>query len=151
MSAMSIVAVSGVATAQAIQTSPALPLVFVGAVHAVEPAAQPGAWTLQIISRGGFAARDTRDLMIRSDAASIHPDTLVSLGQRIRTMTSPRWTVDSRLGVCSDCTATLIVLTVRDGNGLVQTHTAYWDPTTRAAIPADLLRLHDLAMTLQQR
>jgi hypothetical protein len=46
--------------------------------------------------------------------------------------------------------ATLIVLTVRAQNGLVETRTAYWDATTRAVIPPELLQLHDTALTVHQ-
>ena len=83
--------------------------------------------------------------------ASIRPDTLVSLNQRIRTIATPQWSVDSRLGICSDCPATLIVLSVREPNGLISTYTAFWDATTKGRIPEDLRRIHDLALTIQQR
>ena len=168
---MRILAISGVliatlvavAAAQSRRVDAVLPPVFMGAVRPVEPPGQPGAWVLQVISRGGFEGRRTGDLIVRSDGTatlttpgdgttSIHPETLTSLGQRIRTMTTPHWTtIDSRLGMCSDCTATLIVLTVREPSGLVHTHTAFWDATTKAAMPRDLLRIHDLAMTIQRR
>ena len=168
---MRILAISGVliatlvavAAAQSRRVDAVLPPVFMGAVRPVEPPGQPGAWVLQVISRGGFEGRRTGDLIVRSDGTatlitpgdgttSIHPETLTSLGQRIRPMTTPHWTtIDSRVGMCSDCTATLIVLTVREPSGLVHTHTAFWDATTKAAMPRDLLRIHDLAMTIQRR
>ena len=162
ISAVLIATVAAVATAQSRPVDAVLPPVFLGAVRPVEPPGQPGAWVLQVISRGGFEGRRTGDLIVRSDGTatlttagdgttSIHPETLTSLSQRIGTMTTPHWTtVDSRLGMCSDCTATLIVLAVREPNGLVHTHTAFWDATTKAAVPRDLLRIHDLALTIQR-
>ena len=162
MSAVLIGTVTAVAAAQSRPADTVLPAVFMGAVQPVEPPSQPGAWVLQVISRGGFEGRRSGDLIVRSDGTatlttpgngttSIHPETLTSLGQRIRTVTTPHWTtIDSRLGICSDCMATLIVLTVRGQNGLVHTHTAFWDATTKAAMPRDLLRIHDLALTIQR-
>ena len=158
---MMITRVSSVATGQARQVEAALPPVFTAAVQAIELPGQAGAWSLQIISRGGLVERRTGDLVIRSDgsvtlvtggarAASIRPDTLVSLNQRIRTIAAPQWSVKSRLGICSDCPATLIVLSVREPNGLVRTYTAFWDATTKARIPEDLRRIHDLALTIQR-
>jgi hypothetical protein len=150
IAAVVIATVSDPVAGKARQVVAVLPPVFIGAVQALEPPDQPGGWTLQVITRGGFEGRAT-ELTIRSDSVSIHPDTLVSLNQRIHTVTIPRWTVDSRLGICSDCVATLIVLTVRQPNGLVQTHTAFWDATTKATIPEDLRRIHDLAVTIRER
>ena len=162
MSAVLIGTVTAVAAAQSRPVITVLPPIFIGAAQTVEPPGHAGAWTLQIISRGGFEGRRTGDLIVRSDGTatlvspgngttSIHPDTLTSLSQRIRTITTPHWTtVDSRLGICSDCTATLIVVTIREPNGLIHTHTAFWDATTKAAMPRDLLRIHDLALTIPQ-
>jgi hypothetical protein len=158
ISAVMVAAVSSVAAGQS-RVEAGLPLVFTGAVQTIEPPGQAGAWALQVITRGGFEGRPT-ELTIRSDgrvnaftgntAPVVHPDTLDSLGQRIRTLTTPQWTVDSRLGICSDCVATLIVLAVRAPNGLVHTYTAFWDATTKSTVPADLRRIHDLALTVQQ-
>ena len=162
MSVVMTTAVSSVATGQARQVEAALPPVFTAAVQAIEPPGQAGAWSLQIISRGGLVERRTGDLVVRSDGSgtlliggarpiSIRPATLVSLNQRIRTIATPQRSIDSRLGICSDCPATLIVVSVREPNGLVRTYTAFWDATTKARIPEDLRRIHDLALTIQQR
>jgi len=162
ISAVLVMASVNVAGNQARQVEAALPPVFTGGVQAIEPPDQVGAWALQVISRGGLADRRASDLAIRSDgtatlvtlgngAASIHPDTLVSLNQRIRRMATPQWAVNSRLGFCSDCIATLLVLSVREQNGLVRTYTAFWDATTRGAIPEELRRIYDLALTIRQR
>jgi hypothetical protein len=161
-SAVLITAIANMAAGQVRGVEPTLPLVFTGAVRAIEPPAQAGEWALQVISRGGFDHRGTADLTIKSDgtvtlvapdnrAASIHPNTLVSLNERIRTVATPRWGVNSRLGICSDCPATLIVLRVREPNGLVSTYTAFWDAVTKGTIPEDLRRIHDLAMTIHER
>ena len=54
--------------------------------------------------------------------------------------------MNSRLGTCNDCVATLVMLTLRDQDGAVRTYTAYWDPTTRASVPADVIQIHDIAL-----
>jgi hypothetical protein len=162
MSVVMITAVSNVATGQARQLEAALPPIFTAAVQAIEPPEHAGAWSLQILSRGGLVERRTGDLVVRSDgsgtlitgdaqAVSIPPATLVSLDQRIRTIATRPWSVDSRLGICSDCPATVILLSVREPNGLISTYTAFWDATTKGRIPEDLRRIHDLALTIQQR
>jgi hypothetical protein len=162
VAAVLIAAVSNVEGGQTGRVEVSLPPVFTGVAQPIEPPGQTGAWVLQVISRGGLDGRGTGDLTIKSDgtatlvtpvkgAASIHPDTLVSLNQRIRSVATPRWAVSSRLGICSDCTATLIVLSIREPNGLVSTYTAFWDATTTASIPEDLRRIHDLALTIRQR
>jgi hypothetical protein len=161
ISAVMVAVVSSAAGGQSLQVEAGLPLVFTGAVQTIEPPGQAGAWVLQIISRGGFYDRRT-ELTIKSDgtvtfiapgnrAASIHPNTLVSLNERIRAVATSHWGVNSRLGICSDCPATLIVLSAREPNGLVSTYTAFWDATTLGAIPEDLRRIHDLAMTIHER
>jgi hypothetical protein len=159
ISGVLVAAVSSVTAGQSSRIEAILPPIFLDAVRAIEPPSQAGAWALQVITRGGFEGCPS-ELTIRSDgqvtaftgnaAPTVHPDTLVSLGQRVRTLTTPQWTVDSRLGTCSDCVATLIVLSVREPNGLVSTHTAFWDATTKSTIPADLRRIYDLALTVQQ-
>jgi hypothetical protein len=160
ISAALIAAISNVAADQTSRAEATLPPVFIGVVQAVDPPGQAGSWALQIASRGGLVERHSH-LTIRSDgtltritpgssAASIHPDTLVSLNQRIRAIATTEWRVDSRLGICSDCPATLIVLSVRESSGRVSTYTAFWDATTKATIPEELRRIHDLTLTIQQ-
>jgi hypothetical protein len=159
---VSVTAVSSAAFSQGSRVETTLPLIFTGAAAAIEPPPQTGSWALRIMSRGGFDERSSGDLTIRSDgsvtlvadgptAASIHPGTLASLNQRVRTIATPQWNVTSRLGICSDCVATLIVLRVREPGGLVSTYTAFWDATTSANIPDDLRRIHDLALSIHQR
>jgi hypothetical protein len=138
-----------------------LPPVLLGAVREIQPPEGRGSWVVQVISRGGLDGRGEGDLAISSDgsltaftsgaSAVVSPDALSSLGQRVRTATPTQWTGVSRLGTCSDCVATLLVLTLRDSDGPPQTYTAFWDATTRASVPVDLLRIHDLARTLQRR
>jgi len=130
-------------------------------VRQIEPPETPGAWVLQVISRGGLDGRGTGDLAISSDgaltlfksatAASAPPGVLRSLRQFIQTTAPSQWTAGSRQGLCSDCLATLIVLTLRQSDGLLQTQTAFWDATTKGSVPADVLRIHDLALSLKRQ
>jgi hypothetical protein len=74
---------------------------------------------------------------------------LQSLRSYIQAVAPSRWT-GSRLGLCSDCITTLIVLTRRQADGLLHTTTAFWDATTRADVAPDVLRIHELAAALVQ-
>ena len=155
-----ITAVSGSSAGQQLPRD-GIPLAFVSAVRQIEPPETPGAWVLQVISRGGLDGRGTGDLAISSDgaltlfksatAASAPPGVLRSLRQFIQTTAPSQWTAGSRQGLCSDCLATLIVLTLRQSDGLLQTQTAFWDATTKGSVPADVLRIHDLALSLKRQ
>lgn len=89
-----ILAVSGSAAGQQLPRD-GIPLAFVGAVRRIQPPENPGAWVLQVISRGGLDGRGTGDLAISSDgaltlfksgtAALAPPDVLRSLRQYIET------------------------------------------------------------------
>ena len=137
-----------------------IPPQLIGAIHVIEPARESGAWVLQVISRGGIDGRGAGDLTIKSDgsawlvrpgvAAAASPEVLSSLGQQIRTAAFNQWRVSSRLGICSDCYTTLIVLTRRESDDRTHTYTAFWDATTRTSVPAEVLRIHDLARAIQQ-
>ena len=80
---------------------------------------------------------------------SIHPEPLNVLAHLIRNTVPSSWTIGSRLrSTCNDCIATLIALTLRDSDGALRTYTAFWDETTRARIPDEVLHIHDLAVNL---
>jgi hypothetical protein len=136
-----------------------LPPVFMGTVKPVVPPDVAGAWTLQVITRGGFTGRGADDVVVVSDGSlrrtsgitPMRPEVLMPLAQRIRVTSPSLWTVGSRLGTCNDCFATLVVLTLRDRDGALQTYTAFWDATTRARIPTDVLQIHDLALSIEQQ
>jgi hypothetical protein len=136
-----------------------VPILFAGAVRQIEPAQGPGAWVVQVISRGGLGRRATGDRAISSTGGltlfdpgttgTVRPDLLSLLGEYVRTSTPAKWTAGSSVSVCSDCVTTLMVLSVRDATGALQTYTAYWDPTTRASVPADVLRIYDLVSSVK--
>lgn len=138
-----------------------IPLPFVGAVRQITPPEGPGAWVVQVISRGGLGGRGASNLAITSAGGStlsdsgptdaVRPELLNSLGKYIRTSTPAQWAAGSKLSVCSDCVATLIVLSLRDSVGTVETYMVFWDTTTKGNISADVLRIHDLALTARQK
>jgi len=138
-----------------------IPLVFAGAVRQIMPPEGPGAWVVQVISRGGLGGRGSSDLAITSaggltlsepgPSPALRADVVNSLGKYVRTSTPAQWAAGSKLSVCSDCVATLIILSLRDSVGTVQTYTVFWDTTTRGNISADVLRIHDLALTVRQK
>jgi hypothetical protein len=155
-----IIAVSDSAAVQQLPRD-GIPLAFVNAVRQIRPPEKPGAWVLQVISRGGLEGRGTGDVAITSDGAltlfksgttiSAPPGVLRSLGRFIQATTPSQWTAGSRLsGLCSDCFATLMVLTLRQSDGLDQTQTAFWDAATKGSVPADVLRIHDLALSMNE-
>lgn len=132
MSRVAIAFVLAVAAARsAAGQSSDLPPVFMGSVHAIPLPDGDGAWVLQIVSRGGFTGRGTGDVIVMSDGLvrrssaateSMSPEALGSLSRRIRRTNPAQWTVGSRLSRCSDCVATLIVLTVRSRARWNRTH-----------------------------
>jgi hypothetical protein len=148
-----LLAGSGSTAAQS-SSGDALPVAFMGSVSVAPPEGE-GAWMLQVISRGGLTGRGTGDLVIVSNGIvkqmngghleRMAPGELRTLAQRIRGTDRSRWTIGSRLGSCNDCFATLIVLTLREPDG-IHTYAAFWDATTRGRIPADVLQIHDLAV-----
>ncbi|HKE82126.1 MAG TPA: hypothetical protein VKB50_00155 [Vicinamibacterales bacterium] len=150
---IAVVLGSGSAAAQSI-SGDALPPVFMG-IHPVAPVSGEGAWTLQVISRGGVIDGGTVDLIITSTGLVKHvgggerermgTGELSTLTRRIRGIYPSHWAIGSRLGTCSDCVTTLLVLTVREPDA-IRTYTAFWDATTRGGIPADVLEVHDLAV-----
>jgi hypothetical protein len=153
------ITLSGSVAARQLPTD-GIPIVLASAVRPLQPPDKPDAWVLQVISRGGFDGRGAGDLTITSDgavslsnaatAASPPPDLLQSLRSYIQAAAPSSWT-GSRLGICSDCIRTLVVLTRRQTDGLLNTTTAFWDATTRADVVPDVLRIHDLAKALVQQ
>ena len=135
-----------------------VPPQFAGAVRKLDPPEAPGAWVVQVLSRGGLGGRGTGDRAISSaggltlfdpgTTGAVPPDRLHLLGEYVRTSTPAHWTSISA-SVCSDCVTTLMVLRVRDASGAVQTRTVSWDPTTRGKVPAEVLRIYDFVSVLK--
>ena len=138
--------------------SGSIPPMFRTAVRDIAPAVQPGAWVIQVISRGGFTGRGTGDLVLNSEGdwsfsepanfRSLSRDALRPLTKRIRVTEASRWT-PSRLSTCADCDVTLVVLARRDAAGAIQTLTAFWDQTTKRSVPAEVLRIYEEAAKLK--
>jgi len=151
---IAVVLARGSAAAQS-GSGDVLPPAFMGSIHPVVLVSGDGAWTLQVISRGGVTGGGADDLVIRStghvrypgggDLGRMGAGELATLTQRIHGMNRWHWAIGSRLGTCSDCVATLLVLTVREPDG-IHTYTAFWDATTRGGIHADVLEIYDLAV-----
>lgn len=151
--------VPGAGSAAPQATDVPFPPIFAGSTRIYEPPPGADAWLLQIISRGGFTGRGAGDLIVASDGTMTwsggpipaRPDALDVLAQRIRSTPPMRWPGRSRLSTtCSDCVATLVLLTVRDTDGGLHTYQAYWDSVTRVDVAPEILQIHDLALTLQQ-
>ena len=142
------------------QPSRGLPLIFTGAIRPLQPPAGAGTWQLQVITRGGLGGGGTGDFAINSagsvtvftseTTATVEPGVLGRLREYVSTSTPAQWNATPGASVCSDCVTTLIVLTVRTPVGGVQTYTAVWDPTMKARVSPDALRIHDLALSVRQ-
>ena len=144
------------------QTTPdaRIPPMLARAVQRLDPPAKPGAWVLQVITRGGLDGRGTGDLTIDSngDASFVHPSDgsamraqrlgVKQLDQSVRGILVSQWTAAPPPGICSDCVLTLMHLTLRGTDNSVQTYSAYWDPTSQAQVAPELMRVHDLALAM---
>ena len=89
---------------------------------------------------------DGTSLAPNGEHAMLRPEIVKPLAERIHGMNPSRWGAGSRVGTCNDCVVTLVRLTVRDQDGTVRTHTAYWDATTRASVPEAVIQIHDIAL-----
>jgi hypothetical protein len=144
------------------QTTPAarIPPVLARAIQRIDPPARPGGWVLQVITRGGLDGRGTGDLTIDSngDASFVHPTDGSTLGaqhlgvkqldQSVRGILPSQWTTSVTSSICSDCIVTLMHLALRGTDGSIHTYTVYWDPTSQAQVSPELVRVHDLALTM---
>jgi hypothetical protein len=150
--ALTAIGAEGQAQAQPATTG-RVPAALANAVRAVDPPARPGAWVLQVISRGGLDGRGTGDLTIDSDTThpAVRREQLTTIDGEIRRLTAAAWAIDQAPSVCSDCVITLMQVAIREGDGSVRRHTVYWDPTSRTRIPPDVLRIYDLATTAAAR
>lgn len=136
------------------QPDSGIPFVLVGAQRVAAPEGA-GAWALQVTIRGGVTDQ-TREFAITSNGV-LHPlpsgavrtlsaATLSLLQGLVQSATPTEWKAASQLGVCSDCPATLLVLTRRGPDGLQEAYAAFWDATTAGRLPPDLVRIADLAL-----
>jgi hypothetical protein len=153
---------AAIALYPSLQTTPAarIPPVLAGAVQRIDPPAKPGAWVLQVITRGGLNGRGTGDLTVDSngDANFVHPSdgsamraqrlVVKQLDQSVRGIQPSQWTASMPPGICSDCIITLVHLTLRGADNSVQTYSAYWDATSQAQVAPELMRVHDLALAV---
>ena len=146
-------------------TGQSVPPIFATAVRDIAPAAQPGSWVIQIVSRGGITGRGTGDVVVRSEgtlalsepaaakpsagAQPIGPDLMRPLHERVQAALPSQWTGSHLSSTCSDCDVTLMVIARRDANGAVRTHTAFWDAITKRGVPAEVLRIYEAALTLK--
>jgi len=137
-----------------------LPAVFMGSVQAIPLPDGDGAWVLQIVSRGGLTGRGAGDVVVVSDGRltnpkggtePIRPDAFAALTNRIRAATPSQWTTGSRLSRCNDCIATLVVLSVRERDGIVRTYSSFWDSVTVARIPDDVRDIHQRALNISKQ
>jgi hypothetical protein len=159
VTAVGVVALLSLGGSATAQSSGDLPPVFMGSVHAIPLPDGDGAWVLQVISRGGLTGRGAGDVIVISDGrvARLNGDTAVQLerlgplAQRIRRTSASQWTVGSRLSRCNDCVATLIVLTVRERDGVVHTYWSFWDSATLAGIPEDVRQIHESALKISRQ
>jgi hypothetical protein len=125
------------------------------------PAAS-GEWVLEIITRGGIMGQGAGDIVIASNGriactgtkprcpAAIAAESLRLLRDQVRLAAVAPWQVLRDGSICSDCQTTTLVLTSRNADGTLTTTHAAWDPTTRARLSDDVVRVYDIAAQLAQ-
>ena len=125
------------------------------------PAAS-GDWVLEITTRGGIMGQGAGEIVIASNGrvacggtkprcpAAIAAESLRSLRDQVRLAAVAPWQVLRGSTICSDCQTTTLVLTSRNADGTLTTTHAAWDPTTRAKLSAEVVRVYDIAARLAQ-
>ncbi len=121
-----------------------------------------GGWVLEVITRGGIMGQGAGEIVIASDGkiacggvktrcpAAMAAESLRSLQEQVRLAAVAPWQVRRGGTICSDCQTTTLVLTIRNADGTLTTTRAAWDPTTRAQLADDVVRIHDIAAKLVQ-
>lgn len=137
-----------------------------GAAQASEPALDlpevPGGWVLRIRTSGGITGHGVGDIAIASDGqlqclGQRAPCRSALAGEGMRAMldqvgraSAATWSMLPPSTICMDCVTTQLVLTRRNADGTWTTLRASWDPTTRAKLPDDVTRLHDMTVSLRR-
>lgn len=134
------------------------------AAPAISPEELPdavGAWTLRIVTSGGFSGRGIGNILVTSQGqrtcdppnalcATAAPDGSLDLLARAISAASPSGWGDSKPStICRDCVSTSIVLRRRESDGATRTYVTHWDNVTRGSTPAEATRIYDMAMALR--
>src|SRR3954466_2458970 len=132
------------------QVSERVPLQFASLLPASDVPGTAAGWLVQIASKAGIGGGVTVLTVASSGTvtcsglecrAQIGGVELASLSQLV----GQDWShvTASPASMCSDCSSTLIVVKQRDDQGELRQHIAYWDVTTRSAVPHEINRLLD--------
>ncbi len=137
--------------------APSVPIIFHSALSSASAPAEKGGWEVRIVSRGGFSGMGRGDIIVESsgrvicanvegacrDAISGEP--LRALAAFVKNAQATEWGAP-KLGYCSDCFSTMLILKRREENGELKTLLSYWDDTTWGEVHAKGFPLFDALM-----
>jgi hypothetical protein len=122
----------------------------------------PGGWVLRVRTSGGIMSQGAGDMDIASDGRliclgqnarcrpTVAGEAMRAMLDQVRRASATTWLTLQPTTLCMDCVTTRLVLTSRNADGTLTTLSASWDPTTRARLPGDVTRLHDMTVSLRR-
>jgi len=120
-----------------------------------------GAWTVQVVTSGGFLGTGDGNFTISSEGKiacssemrcpkEFKPSDLQPLVEIIQSATRPV-PRPPLMSFCHDCITRTITISRRDSSGMLHAYTASWDDTTRGNVPQEVLRIYDVVVALRQQ
>ncbi len=132
---------------------------------AVQPLTLPqgeNAWAVHIVSRGGFIGVGRGDLTVMSDgfvswkgvdgtcSRRLTDDPMRALAKIVTSVeASANWGGSKVSGPCYDCYVTALVLQRRELGGIETTYASFWDDSTQAEVPANVMKLYEAFMAFR--
>lgn len=133
-------------------TPPAEPLPMeLAAIPRVDAPADPGGWSLVLITRGGMGGGAENNVTLTSAGsvtcsnpnskcpATLDRRAVAALSRQVELSWAAFTAPAAHL--CSDCVRTFLLITRRDPSGQPHIRAASWDVTTQAQLPPDIVRL----------
>lgn len=121
------------------------------AVPRVDAPAEPGEWSIALITRGGIGGGAAKDVTLTSAGpvrcsnpnpkcrATLDRQAVAALSRQVELSWAAFTAPAARL--CSDCVRTFLLITRRDQSGQPHVRAASWDVTTTSQVPPDIFRL----------
>lgn len=146
---------------KAFNQPPALPIHMLGSVQQLKLSPEKNAWAVQIISSGGFNGAGKGNLIVTSEgslswkalnsscSASLAPEALSLISQAALATNPSKWGASS-VSLCMDCYVTTVVLHRREADGTERIYSVYWDDTTKAKVPEEVMKIYETFMAQGQ-
>ena len=110
-------------------------------------------WFVQVITTGGILGRGDIDFAVSSEGKTIcnqesrcpkdfKTSDFQPLVENVQA-DGPSASAVRVVSFCNDCITRTIIISRRDSMGVVHTHTATWDDTTKSKLPLDIIRIYD--------